>query len=67
MIKTRDGLTILLKYGSDGRCYSKHDEFYVSQGGGSAGPESMNKEDVEKLIDLGWWWDNEDELWCRDL
>jgi len=57
MKKIHAGLTILLKYG-DGHICAEHDEIFA--GSDKATPETMSKEDLDALEELGWSWHDTD-------
>ena len=55
-----ESLQIFLKYGGDGRrpTHCEHDVMYCGFG---LEPGHMSEEDVKRLEELGWFW--EDESW----
>ena len=60
MMKTiHEGLTILLRYDPEGDFSAEHDEVYA--GGGH--PDEMEPDDVAKLLELGWRWDESMDSW----
>lgn len=61
MKRIYDGLTILLKYDPEGDCAAEHDVLYA--GGGD--PKEMSPEDLAKLDELGWHWDEDLDSWAH--
>lgn len=56
------GLEIFKKYGdADKECNWGHDIFYAD----APAPSKMKKEDVDKLLELDWMYDNDEDGWSH--
>ena len=55
-----EALQILLKYANDDRCptHCEHDQLYIGCG---IELEKVTKEDIDKLDELGFFWDEESD------
>jgi hypothetical protein len=57
--KIMEGIAIQLKYcGEDDNCSASHDEIY-----GPCDEDNLDKNDIEALESLGWFWNSEFECW----
>ncbi len=56
-----EGLQILIKYDSKGDCAAEHDQLWA----GSTPPMEIEKPDLQRLDDLGWFWDKDCTSWSR--
>lgn len=55
-----EGLLILKDYAGDDEVAAEHDQIWF---GTTEKPDEMNDEDVKKLKELGFYWDDEFECW----
>lgn len=58
-VQIRDGLTVMLRYDPDFWAHAEHDVFY----GSDTPAEKMSAEDVAKLDELHWFWDEKFDCW----